>query len=96
MRTAVRESSLAAYHQGAQTFGRQESIILAAIQPSRDYTRRELAAITGIETSTISARVNALIACGALNEIASARKCSISRKTVNTVRLPPAQRTLFS
>jgi DNA-binding MarR family transcriptional regulator len=103
MKTNVRSSSIDSYYlpDNLKRFTNQHKDILEVFHnnPQRDYTRKEIAKITHLETSTVSARINELVHDHfALEELAEKRHCSISNINVFAVRLPklPAvQRELF-
>jgi DNA-binding MarR family transcriptional regulator len=99
MRTAVRETSREVYQQMQELgrFGEQECKIMAFVRENchLDFTRREISHYLDMETSTVSARVNALIKDGDIVERDSRRECSISKKNVHVIGLPLAQKTLF-
>lgn len=63
MRTAVTGSSRDAYHALTST-SRQCTAILNAMRAGVLYSRRQVASLCGLETSTSAARFNALIAEG--------------------------------
>ena len=81
----IKQSSLDAYIElkGKGKMQAQQKTILQKMIPNLDYTRRELAALTGIETSTISARVNAML--NTFISVTGKRKCRISGKTVESI-----------
>ena len=54
------------------------------MQYDKEYTRKELAFKTGMETSTIAGRVNELVKSGAI-EIVGKKKCPISKKNVESL-----------
>lgn len=58
----------------------QQSII-NQMQYDQEYTRKELAVKTGMETSTIAGRVNELVKSGAI-KITGKKICPISNKNV--------------
>lgn len=84
----VASTSIAAYveHKDTGKLGRQASAILERMSPTKDYSRKELARLTGFELSAICGRVNELLAVGMLEELAS-RKCSITGKNIHPVKL---------
>lgn len=87
----VRPSSLEAYAEVKATgkAGNQEQAILDWLtQVNRAVSRRQIHAGTGIETSTVSARVNALIKRGAVHESAERYPCPITGIRVHLVELP--------
>jgi predicted transcriptional regulator len=65
----------------------QQIEILAAMDLGRDYSLSEISRATGIEKSTVSARVNSMKSAG-LVEHGPARKCSITGITIKPVRKP--------
>jgi len=65
----------------------QQAQILDKMQHGKDYTIRELAHVTHMDRSTVSARRNAMLKLG-LIEYGPRRKCMFSEKFVETVRLP--------
>ncbi len=96
MQTNMRESSLEAYYDlGAYgQLERQERRIIDIMDSGRWYSRRELAALTMLETSTISARVNHLIERDVLLESAERSPCVVTGRMVFKVWLAPAQKAL--
>lgn len=80
-------TSINAYHQPIYQAVKQRQVdmILAYIDKTGScYTRGELAYILGMEKSTMSARVNQLIADGLLLEF-GIRKCTRSNRMCKTV-----------
>ena len=51
-----------------------------------DFSRRELAGIMGMETSSVSGRVNEMVRAGLLVELEQ-RKCSITGRLITPVKL---------
>jgi len=96
MRTAVRESSLRAYHAIEPTLQDRELEIIRflARNAHRDFTRRELAVESGIDLCSVAGRVNRLLKIGALEELAI-RKCKYG-KSGCPVRLMPTQLDMFA
>jgi len=62
-KTNITESSLDAFSdlKKSNTLQQQQRQIINVMIPERTYTRRELALYSGLETSTVSARVNSMI-----------------------------------
>lgn len=87
MLTNVRTTSISAYRQIKTTgqLGRQCQAILDHIQPGRDYSLRELATLTGFETSSVSGRVNDMKEIGLLVEC-DKRKCHVTGRTIRPVK----------
>lgn len=90
MKTNVRESSLDAYFDVKQTstLQDQQRKIINVMIPGKVYTRRELAVLSGIETSTVSARVNAML--NTVVEVIGKKKDSITHKNVEAIKLKVA------
>jgi hypothetical protein len=100
MRTAVTFTSIDAYRSIERdgTLTRQQTAILAVVDRGRDYSLQELVAITGMPVNVISGCVNELKAAKHL-EVAAQRRCSVTGRTINPVRLPAPsgeQGALFS
>lgn len=88
----VRETSAQAHdeHHASGKAAEQKTAILNALG-NREMTRRELAHATGIETSSVSGRVNEMLYDNPIIlEECGKRKCSITGKMVYQVRLIPA------
>jgi hypothetical protein len=90
MKTNVTESSLDAYFDIKQTSTSQDQQrkIISVMQPETIYTRRQLAMLSGIETSTVSARVNSMI--DTVIEIIGKVKDPYTNKTVEALKLKAA------
>jgi hypothetical protein len=84
----VASTSIEAYieHKDTGKLGKQASNILEKMVPAKDYSRKELARLTGFELSSICGRVNELLEMGMLEELAP-RKCSITGKNIHPVKL---------
>jgi hypothetical protein len=93
----VRESSLMAYDTlKTADLSRQEKQVLAGvallIRPGQHtdgwVSRRQIASITGLETSTVAARTNSLIAARRLVESEELTPCPVTGRNVHKVGLP--------
>ena len=93
----IRESSLIAYDTlKTEPLGRQQRQVLAAValllrtgQHDEGWvSRRQIATTTGLETSTVAARTNALVAARRLVESEDLRRCPITGRNVHMVGLP--------
>jgi len=84
----VASTSIEAYieHKDTGKVGKQASVILEKMSPTTDYSRKELARLTGFELSAICGRVNELLSMGLLEELPS-RKCSITGKNIHPIKL---------
>lgn len=98
MKTAVRETSIDAYHAhcGAGKSSQQRARILAFITArGGDWSIGEIANALGMEKSTISARVFELLTETLEVVERPKRKDRVSGVTVRPVGLPPNQEDLF-
>lgn len=84
MKTAVAETSIGAYHDHVQGPLEDQQIerVYAALVKHNYASRRMIAATTGLETSTVSARVNELLKRERIRE-AFVAPCEITGKRVN-------------
>lgn len=98
MKTAVRDTSIDAYHaharQGVAAGQREKILDHLEANRRRDWSIGELAQALGMEKSTVSARLNELLAVGELQERPK-RKDRISGVTVRPVALPAVQGVLL-
>ncbi|MDP0496392.1 MAG: hypothetical protein Q7Q73_09305 [Verrucomicrobiota bacterium JB024] len=102
MKQNVRESSQIAYDTlKTEPLGRQQKQVIAAValllrtaQHDNGWvSRRQIATTTDLETSTVAARTNALVAARRLVESEDLRRCPITGRSVHMVALPaPADR----
>lgn len=93
--TGVAGTSLDAYHaHTARDLSQGQQRVLSFIKDGRDYTRAELAAISGIPINVICPRVSELITAGCI-EPAPRRRCSQTGNDANPVRKPLKQPQLF-
>jgi len=97
MKTSVRESSLMAYDAiTTADLGRQQKQVLAGVamlirtgQHTDGWvSRRQIARVTGLETSTVAARVNALVDANRLAESEDLTPCPVTGRNVHKVGLP--------
>lgn len=86
----IKDTSLDAYFDVKQTstLQDQQRKIISVMQPETIYTRRQLAMLSGIETSTVSARVNSMI--DVVIEITGKVKDPLTHKTVEGLKLKVA------
>ena len=93
----VRESSLMAYDTlKTADLGRQQKQVLAGValliragQHTDGWvSRRQIARVTGLETSTVAARVNALVDANRLAESEDLTPCPVTGRNVHMVGLP--------
>lgn len=93
MKTNVAQTSIAAHNDIHPVFAaNQQEQVFNAIKAawSSGATISELAHMLGLEKSSVSARRNALLASGRI-ELGDERKCRITGRTVQTVRVKPQQ-----
>jgi predicted transcriptional regulator len=98
MKTSVTASSLAAYDSIIGVLTQEKEREIAEVMKSgRRFTRREIAKITGMETSSVSARVNHMIYIGVV-EVDGMIRCPITKRMVEAIRLvedKPEQKEMF-
>jgi predicted transcriptional regulator len=98
MRTNVTSSSLAAYEAIAGVITQEKEREIAEIMKcGRRFTRREVAHLTKMETSSVSARVNHMIFIGVI-EVDGNIRCPITKKMVEAIKLVtevPPQKEMF-
>ncbi len=95
MKTAVRESSIEAYHNFPAK-PRQISKVYEYICKNPCCTRREIVKATGYDTSAVSGRVNELLKVGLVLEAMTPTRCRITGKMVMALYQAPMQRELFA
>jgi DNA-binding MarR family transcriptional regulator len=97
MRTAVTAESIQSFreHRDSGLMSDQQRRVMLALHrsPGRDWSLSELRDATGIEKSTLSARVNELCEMRYLERVEQ-RPCSVSGKTVRPFRIRQAQAEL--
>ncbi|MFC3107374.1 hypothetical protein ACFQAT_10350 [Undibacterium arcticum] len=92
---ATAETSIACFHGRVQTISSdQQSLIVCCMAPNKDYSMQELAILTGLQTSTLSARLFELRKLGTV-EHAAKRPCSISGVTIWPHKLASEQLELL-
>jgi hypothetical protein len=87
---AVAQTSIDAFHgQVKESKKDQHALILAAMSPHRDYSMQELRELTGLQTSTLSARLYEMRdkMTPALIEHGPKRLCTVSKVTVHPHRV---------
>ena len=97
MHTAVAHTSIRNYDRMRSTgeLGRVQKVIMAVIGAwPRDYSLNEIAEAADLKINTVSGRVNELRKAGEL-ELAPARACKVTGRTIRPVRRPHPQRDLF-
>lgn len=95
MRTAVADTSIAAYHAMGPKLGHQQRVIVEhmAKHCHRDFTRAELAHCMGYRVASICGRANELVKLQMLTE-GPRRRCAITGSSAHPLRLAPAQMDL--
>lgn len=79
----IAHTSLAAYHDTDRTCLR--AYIAGVIAANAPVTRRQIAKITGLETSCVAGRVNELLMAGQIKELPETMPCPISGRRVKVV-----------
>lgn len=94
---AIRSSSLGAYQEvivGSRE-DRQAQLVFDAIKSMGRCTRRMVAHRLDMETGTVSARVNKLLAGASIVETGYKKPCPITGVSVNWLQVTPQQIDLF-
>ena len=96
MLTDVQDTSIDAYHSSTRrNVGKLQCDRIAEYVASvGNATIAEIAKALGMEKSSVSGRRNELIAAGRL-VLAGERKCSVTLRTVQCVKVPAKQGSLF-
>ncbi len=97
MRTAVADTSIAAFHSLGPKLGLQQHLIVAhlALNAHRDFTRAELAAATNMRIASVCGRVAELLKIHVITE-GEARPCRLSGIKAHPLSLAPAQAEMFA
>ncbi|CAJ0701701.1 hypothetical protein LMG19089_02904 [Ralstonia edaphis] len=97
MRTDVQATSIDAYHsRSRRTIGQAQcDRIVEYVERAGTATIAEIAQALHIEKSSVSGRRNELIAAGRLVLLDEERKCKVTNRTVQAVKLPQKQGGLF-
>lgn len=91
MKTAVTESSIKSYDAlKASGFKGQHAAIVSHMERGQIYSRRQLATMTGLETSAVAGRVNELLAEGQI-VVCGFIKCPMTGRTVEAIKLAERQ-----
>jgi hypothetical protein len=90
MRTQMQDSSLDAFFdlKKSTTLCDQQRKIINVMQPDVTYTRRGLAALAKLETSTASARINGMLQTHIV--VVGKTKDPLTKKTVQALQLKAA------
>ncbi|PLT18716.1 MarR family transcriptional regulator [Ralstonia mannitolilytica] len=96
MRTDVTDTSIDAYHsRSRRTIGQAQcDRIVEYVERAGTATIAEIAQALHIEKSSVSARRNELIAAGRL-VLGGRRQCAVTGRSVQSVKLPQKQGSLF-
>jgi len=95
MKTAVTESSIRSYDAlKASGFKGQHAAIVSHMDKGKIYSRRQLAGLTGLETSAVAGRCNELIDEG-LIVVCGHIRCPITNRTVEAIKLAESQMELM-
>lgn len=93
--TAIQETSVMSYSQLKEEggLGKQQSLIVSLIAKEKDMSIGEIAKATGLQKSSVSARIKELIEDEVL--VISSRRCDkVSGRLVRPVKLAPVQMEL--
>lgn len=82
----VADTSIIAYldHKLQGKVGRQAQSLYEFMEDNVDYSRKELSRLTGMELSSVCARVNEMVDVGMLREV-TRRKCKITGRLISPV-----------
>lgn len=82
----IRTTSKSAYeeHKTSGKLGEQQKRILIFLLNVEDASRREIAEALGMDTSSVSGRVNEMLNAKIISE-GHPRKCKVSLRTINPV-----------
>jgi len=95
MKTSVSITSIKTFDAMAVTgFAELQSRILACMAPGKLYSRRELAKLTGLETSTVAGRCHELLAIGAI-EACGVIRCRVTNRHVDGLKRADEQLELL-
>lgn len=89
---SVRGASINAYRGVNVTASQRRVLDFLAKYPRRDWTRNELATMSGIAINSICGRVSELIELGVLQEL-GLRPCKFSGRRAHPLLLLPTQQT---
>jgi len=83
---SVAETSVMAYkeHRATGKVGSQAMYIFETMGFNKDYSRREIVQITGLELSSVCGRINEMLQSGMIEELVP-RKCNITGKTIKPI-----------
>ena len=95
MKTAVTSSTLHAHDAMAGTgFAALQALILSRMKPGQLYSRRQLAQMTRLETSTVAGRCNELIKIGAI-DVCGTICCPLTKRHVEALKRADEQLELL-
>ena len=96
MKTNVAITSIRSYHALRESgFKGQHAAILSHMEPDAIYSRRQLANMTGIETSAVAGRINELVDRGVVEQCGLMR-CPVTGRTVSAVKVVCNQMELMA
>jgi hypothetical protein len=96
MKTNVSMTSIKSYDAlKASGFKGQHAAIVSHMEPEKVYTRRQIATMTGLETSAVAGRCNELVADGVLTPCGAVR-CPITGRHVEGLKVAEAQMELLA
>lgn len=96
MKTNVASTSIRSYDAlKVSGFKGQHAAIVSHMERGQIYSRRQLAGVTGLETSAVAGRCNELIAQGQL-VVCGVIKCPITGRQVDAVKLADKQLELLN
>jgi predicted transcriptional regulator len=84
-KTKMKKTSIECYYENQPVFGAQALAVLKAVDKLGSPTRREIAEHLGIQASSVSGRVNALL--GTVLIEGEKRRCSVSGIMASPLRI---------
>jgi len=96
MKTAVTTSSIRSYDAlKSSGFHGQHAAIVSRMKRGQIYSRRQLANLTGLETSAVAGRVNELVDDGQII-VCGHIKCPLTGRQVEAVKLADEQMEMMA
>jgi Mn-dependent DtxR family transcriptional regulator len=95
MRTNVTATSLAAHDSIIGSLTEEcHRKIASVMEPGIFYTRKQIAYMLNMETSSVAGRVNRMIELEVI-EVSGQIRCPVSGRMVEAIKLAPAQKDMF-
>ena len=96
MKTNVSQTSIRSYDAlKSSGFKGQHAAVVSHMEAGRIYSRRQIAKLTGLETSAVAGRCNELLEAGQI-VVCGHIRCPITGRQVEAVKLAGAQLELLA